>query len=226
LTGDADLQRYITDIVKQRRSLRICAFGAGPGTELLAFVKFFEEHPQGFPVRLDFQLLDNVREWQDAWYGLRQRVDDYLAATYGPDVSRWPVLAAGNFLQQDVTEIGRVGQLPNVWHQDIYVLNYLLSEVFRDDPGLRAFMTLVAQRAPSGAKFLFVDRRGTMWAERMQRISRASGLVQGPFHEFEGEISDNPLSLGSIYTSLTADPVRGRQPRNSYRAIYGVATKP
>jgi hypothetical protein len=67
LTDDGGLREYVTRVARERRQLRVCAFGAGPGTELMALAKWFEQQHLGYCVQVDFQLLDLVQEWQDTW---------------------------------------------------------------------------------------------------------------------------------------------------------------
>ena len=76
ITNDTDLLEYITHLIFNRRAIRICALGAGPGTELLGLAKLLDEaRPRvGHAVSVDFQLLDKVQEWTNTWYGLRDEV--------------------------------------------------------------------------------------------------------------------------------------------------------
>ncbi|NMG60584.1 hypothetical protein E1H12_19220 [Geitlerinema sp. P-1104] len=58
LESDKDLYQYVLRIAKQRHEIKICAFGAGPGTELLAMAKFFAQQSLGHSVSVDFQLTE------------------------------------------------------------------------------------------------------------------------------------------------------------------------
>jgi hypothetical protein len=68
------------------------------------------------------------------------------------------MLPSGSFLACDVTEVEKLSYIGNVWDQDVYVLNFLLSEIFLDSPRLRAFMTEVVKFAKPGARFVFIER--------------------------------------------------------------------
>lgn len=223
LSVNPDLEQYIRSLASTRGRIRLCAFGAGPGTELLALAKWFDEAAIGQPVGVDFQLLDRVEEWANSWYGIREAVCNAYAGQYGTNPARWPMVPAGNFLRCDVTSLARVGNLGSIWNQDVYVLNFLLSEVFNDDPGLRAFIRTVALQAPSGARFVFIERRGGMWEARMSNIAREAGLLLSPFVESKATNlgAEKPELLGPIYTALS----ERKLPRLTWNVVYSIGVK-
>jgi hypothetical protein len=91
LESDSDLRSYVQGLALNRHRIRVCALGAGPGTELLAVAKFFDELQLGFCTRVDFQLLDRVEEWASSWFAIRDSVHDTFSRHYGVDFSGWPV---------------------------------------------------------------------------------------------------------------------------------------
>lgn len=223
MESDQDLHNYILEIARERHEIKICAFGAGPGTELLAMAKFFDRQGLGHSVSVDFQLLDRVEEWTSSWYGIRDKINDFFRNLYGANRSNWPIIPAGNFLACDVTELDRIPYLGNVWNQDIYVINFLLSEVFDDDPGLRAFLSRVAEFARTGSRFVFIERRGYMWRNRMTNIAEESGLTLSPFIESRRDSLDEeePTELGQIYNAIQEN----RRPRLSWNVVYSIGIK-
>jgi hypothetical protein len=78
LESNQDLYEYVLGIATERHEVKICAFGAGPGTELLAMAKFFAQQELGHSVSVDFQLIDKVEEWTSSWYGIRDQINDSL----------------------------------------------------------------------------------------------------------------------------------------------------
>ncbi|WP_414530671.1 hypothetical protein [Nodularia chucula] len=221
LESDQDLNQYVLGIAKERHEVKICAFGAGPGTELLAMAKFFAQQNLGHSISVDFQLLDRVEEWTSSWYGIRDQINDSFRKLYGTNRSTWPMIPSGNFLACDVTQLDRLPYLGNVWGQDVYVINFLLSEVFNDDPGLRAFLSKVAEFAPSGARFVFIERRGFMWQNRMANIAAESGLLLSPFIKSQGRLEEDPIALGQVYNVL----LDRRQPRLTWDVVYSIGIK-
>ncbi|MHC5610845.1 MAG: hypothetical protein ACYTXA_07455 [Nostoc sp.] len=223
LESNEDLRNYVLGIAKERHEVKICAFGAGPGTELMAMAKFFEQQNLGFSVIVDFQLLDKVQEWASSWYGIRDQLKESFRNLYGVDYSTWPMIPSGNFLRCDVTELDRFSYLGDVWKQDVYVLNFLLSEIFNDDPGLRSFLSQVAKFAPTGARFVFIERRGYRWEQHIQNIARESGLVLSKFIESQNGrlVGEDPTNLGKIYDAIQ----ERRKPRLTWNVVYSIGVK-
>jgi hypothetical protein len=227
MCNNKKLRQYVLEVAKQKRRLKVCAFGAGPGTELMACAKFLDEQALGYPVRVDFQLLDLVREWQDSWNAIRDAIDAHYETQHGVDQSKWPIMPTGSFTQQDVTDTEGLNHLGDIWTQDLFVVNFLLSEIFTDDPGFHDFITAVAQRAPSGARFVFIERRGSMWADRMKNCTARAGIQLGEFKESQQSLDDGerPELLGDVYQQLSKVPGRGRTPRLNWNVIYSVGVK-
>ncbi|MGB8509989.1 MAG: hypothetical protein WCD76_16545 [Pyrinomonadaceae bacterium] len=222
LETNEDLRNYVLQLSRERHEIRVCAFGAGPGTELLAIAKFFEQRGLGHSVSVDFQLLDRVEEWSSSWYGIRGQVNETFRNLYGPDRSSWPMIPSGNFLACDVTDLDRLPYLGNIWEQDVYVLNFLLSEIFTDNPGLRAFLRQVAGLAPTGARFVFIERRGSMWESRMMHIAAEAGLELSGFVESRSVLKDeNPEVLGDLYKAIHEI----RMPRLNWNVVYSIGVK-
>lgn len=218
-----ELRNHILQIVSEHDEIRLCAFGAGPGTELLAMAKFFDEQHQGLNVRVDFQLLDKVKGWADSWYGIRDEVINSFRLLYGKH-SNWPMIPSGNFLPCDVTQLEDSTALGHVWNHDIYVVNFLLSEIFNNDPGLRSFLSKIVALAPKGAHFVFIERRGWMWQQRMEAIASEAGLVLSRFFESKCESlgDETPSDLGSIYTAIS----ERQHPRTKWNVVYSIGKKP
>lgn len=227
LKNDPDLYQHVTGIAKAKRQLNVCAFGAGPGTELLAFAKFFDEEKLGHAVQVEFQLLDIEKAWLDSWHGIRDAIKDHFRTSYGPDFSSWPMFPNGNFMDQDVTKTDELDKLGDIWSHDVFVINFVLSELFHDDPGFRAFMTAVTSRAPKGSRFVFIERRGGMWERRMTNCAKEAGLRLSPFQEKSGGMDpgDRESLLGEVYDQLSKAPGKGKSPRNSWRVVYSIGVK-
>jgi hypothetical protein len=224
LETNEDLRNYVLQIAQERHEIRVCAFGAGPGTELLAMAKFFEQQRLGHSVSVDFQLLDRVGEWQSSWYGIRDKVNEAFRNLYGPDRSKWPVIPSGNFIACDVTALDQIPYLGSIWNQDVYVVNFLLSEIFTDNPGLRAFLRKVAEFAPKGARFVFIERRGYIWQQRMRHIASESGLELSGFVKSQGSIlnaGEEAGALGAIFTAIHDI----RMPRLNWNVVYSIGVK-
>lgn len=223
ITTDTDLNEYLIERATNNMAIKLCAFGAGPGTELLGMAQFLAEAGLGHPVAVDFQLIDRVQEWTNTWYGIRDEVRAAFRDQHGPNQANWPMIPAGNFVQCDVTQLEPLANFAHIWDQDVYVLNFLLSEIFRDDPRLRKFLSFVAERAPQGSRFVFIERRGGMWETRMANIARdahlrLSGFVNSAVTGLPGE---SPEDLGDVYASLSPQKL----PRLTWNVVYSIGVK-
>ena len=223
LEANADLNSYVMALAREKRNLKICALGGGPGTELMAITKFFHEQRPECSVFVDFQLLDKVQEWANSWYGIRDTIIKTLQSIYGLDRNLWPIVPSGNFMICDVTSPGSLRNTGNIWGQDVYVINFLLSEVFHDDPGVRIFIKAIASMAPTGARFVFIERKGSMWAERIQNIAAEANLILTRFCESEltKDHDELPEDLGNVFWALSPT----RKPRLSWKIIYSIGVK-
>lgn len=226
LKNNVDLYRYVIAIAKQKRQLNVCAFGAGPGTELMAFAQFFSEEGLGHPVQVEFQLIDNEQAWHDSWHGIRDSIKSHFGRVYTPDVSNWPMIPSGNFTCQDVKNTAGMANLGDIWSHDVFVINFLLSEIFDDDPGFRSFISAVTKRAPQGSRFVFIERRGGRWERRMANCAREAGLRLSDFKEEKGALppDDSPALLGDVYEQLST-AANGKCPRKGWNIVYSIGVK-
>jgi hypothetical protein len=223
LENSKELRKKIFDLAITNQEMKLCAFSAGPGTELLGMAKCLEGLNLGHSVSVEFQLLDLVQEWASSWYGIRDSVNDYFRNRYGTHRVHWPMNASGNLLQCDVCETSRLRFLGHIWNQDIYVINFLLSEIFEDDPGLRSFISAAAEKAPVGSMFVFIERRGYRWQERIVKIVADAGLSLSSFVESKQDSlqNENPTSLGNVYQHLRDI----RRPRLGWNVVYSIGEK-
>ena len=223
LESNRELNAYIMSITQNNRSLKVCALGGGPGTELMAITKFLHEQRLGFCVSVDFQLLDKVQEWANSWYGIRDAINSTLQAAYGVDRTHWPLLPSGNFIACDVTNPNSLRNTGNIWGQDIYVINFLLSEVFTDDPGIRTFIKEIASVAPQGSRFVFIERKGSMWSSQIRNIAQEANMLLSDFYESQmnKDYDERPEDLGGVFFALS----QTRKPRLSWNVVYSIGVR-
>ena len=223
LEEHAGLRDYLLGKATESGEVKICTFGAGPGTELLAIAKFFYELDLGLNVHVDFHLLDKVEMWASSWLGIRDQVNHFFRTFFSNNRSQWPIVPSGNLIPCDVTDLNALSRLGSVWNQDVYVLNFLLSEIFDDNPACRAFMAGVVSLAPKGSHFVFIERKGPMWEQRITTIATQSGLKLSSFFRSESTLKgERPEDLGAIYQALSR---RQRVPRLTWNVVYSIGVK-
>ena len=222
LRYDPELAKYITLVLASKGSLGLCAFGGGPGTELLGMAKWAEYNKYPTQVDIEFLLLDRVNEWLDSWMAIKNVISGRYQKAYGNAKSSWPLLiSAGVFSAVDVTNITGFGNLGAIFQQDLYVMCYVISEVFDQTQDLGTFTSLMATHAPQGSKFLFIDRWGKIWTDKIKTIADQAGLALSDFHSTRCAMSRDELvtDLGQLHTDI------GISPRTTWKPFWVVGTK-
>ena len=133
-------------------------------------------------------------------------------------------MISGDFIQVDVnsaSDVRNFGNWGTVFTKDLYILCYLISEIFDDIGNLEEFTRLVARQAPVGAKFLFVERRESQWEDKIKDLAANSGMALEEFRYSQGNMdADEQMSdLGEILDDV------GRKSRVTWEALYCVGTK-
>lgn len=177
--------RLVIDLIEQRLDgageLKVCAFGGGPGTELLALSKHLcgtrRNKPQG---DINFTLLDIVPEWAESWNALESNIKECLRTEFG-DRRNWPFTISKTFQPYDMTRVERYANFCQLFRHDLYVLNYVLSEIFTDHDAFANLVTRMAQEAPSGSAFLIVDRDQPQVVDWARQLLGSAGLTEGHF---------------------------------------------
>jgi hypothetical protein len=213
-----DLSRHIQSTLDSTGELRVCAFGGGPGTELLALAKHLcktrEGHPQG---DISFTLLDIVEEWCESWNTLETTIKDRLREQFGAR-NRWPFTISKTFLSFDMTRIEQFANLHQVFTHDLYVMNYVLSEVFGDNAAFAHLIERMAQSAPSGSMFLVVDRSQDEIIDWATRHLRNAGLEVGELHRTSRNMDlDEQSEVLGEYVGLI-----GRRPRVQWKGAFWI----
>jgi hypothetical protein len=156
-----DTVQYMIDKLNQNEELKVCAFGGGPGTELLAFVKMLKQaHQQGRIQShgdINFTLLDNTPEWAESWNAIEGAIRAEFNAEYGQR-RNWPFTTSKSFQPFDMTRVEQFANLVQLFVHDLYILNYVVSEIVTDNVALGNLINRMAAHAPAGARFVFVDR--------------------------------------------------------------------
>ncbi len=159
---------------RKERTLRICAYGGGPGTELLGiarllfeiyhiFLKYAPQHEESdLPPNaqelakgliLEFTLFEKARGWLDSWRTMRSELigmDDPSIASIHGDFAQLDLIAPEFFNQGTYAH--------TILQADIHIFNYAVSEMFYQGEFPNVFAQIV-ERAHPGAYFIIADRR-------------------------------------------------------------------
>lgn len=218
-----DLCEHIDHVLDDTGELRLCAFGGGPGTELLALAKHLCKTRIGkLQGDISFTLLDIVEEWCESWNALEVNIKDRLREQFGTR-NHWPFTISKTFLPFDMTQVDQYANLHHVFTHDLYVLNYVLSEVFADNEAFGRLITRMSEVAPAGAKFLIVDRSQDPMIDWARQHLTTAGLEVGEIKTTNTTMDHDEQSS----TLFEFQQLIGRQPRVQWQgAFWVVGTKP
>lgn len=223
----ADVVALINQRANTVGKLKVCAFGGGPGTELLALAKhLIKTRPNGPHLQIKFDLLDRVDEWIESWKALDSEITRVLEAKYGGFVNH-PFSAACTIYGKDMTAPHQYVNLPTLFDQDIFFLNYVVSEISGDSPDIlrdaKSFVELIAHAAKtrkSGSKFVIADRDQNNVVANSQKLLAAVGLNPSAVTKVLRRMDrdENPDVLKDYSGDIN------RFPRTWWKGRYGAAT--
>src|SRR5436853_461751 len=167
---------YIVQVMERLRSELGCIFpnenarvscvGGGPGSDIIAILKYLDKYKQSEPVKkVTCYLLDKEQAWADTWNELDSSFD------VGVQLN-------ANFQPLDVTD-------PESWkfqqkflQADLFTMSYFLSEVHSLNKGgiVSQFWSRLFEGATSGALFLYVDNGHDDFNEYFDKECKEAGL--------------------------------------------------
>lgn len=221
-----DTVQYMLGRMNGDEELKVCAFGGGPGTELLALTKLFKQAHRYQRLTghsdINFTLLDNVPEWAESWNALEAAIRTDFTAEYGSRRD-WPFTTSKFFQPFDMTRVDQYGNLVQLFIHDIYLLNYVVSEIITDDEALGSLVILMAQHAPNGARFIFIDRNQDDVLARSRTLIQNAGLNELSFEESATNM-DHDEQSDELRDYIAAI---GRNPRVQWNGAFCIiAEKP
>lgn len=218
------MRTYAQELLVERGDIRVCAIGGGPGTELMAIVKWLnKEYNDGTyrnPVALELTLVDVCQHWADCQNSIVGTLRTILDEEHG--VGDSPIGIQLMPLCHDLTAGCWISQPNPPAQHDIYIVNYAVSELPQYRTEVAATLDAVVASAPSGSKFLFIDRNEDGLPRYLEWAATKAGLTVVASNSTTGEMSsqekgDRPFQ----YINGT-----GEWPRSSWRAFYVYGQKP
>jgi hypothetical protein len=207
-------------------AFRVCSLGGGPGSELLGLAKFIErERTEDSFARLEFVLIDRVQEWAETWDALAHGLEEHFRASHGDDARLWPLMVSKSFLPLDLTKTGDFGNFAMMFTQELFISNYLVSEIRSSLQEFREMFRVIVEGAPFGAWFLFIDWEASdrRLEEYVESLINENGLdFHGIMHQATNMDGDEQAEdLGELF-----DLLGGRHPQLTWRAFFALARKP
>jgi hypothetical protein len=226
IRSSTELDDFIQSKMSDDEELRVCAFGGGPGTELLALSKHLLREPRGGHARITFTLLDRVGEWSETWTALEGQINSELRSRFGSFSHPFSICKA--FITHDLTRSYEYANHAHLFDQDLYFMNYVVSELIGDHDEFQALLTMAISASPSGCKFLVVDRDQDKVIQNSNALLESAGLILGPINKTCCNMDEDERKedLEPYITYI------GRWPRvqwgshSNRGAFYVVGTKP
>jgi hypothetical protein len=152
------------DIIFNKESIRLSCVGGGPGSDILAVLKFLSENDTTVE-KIICYLLDGEQAWADTWTEL----DDSISGK---------VNLKTNFQALDVTAPDSWKFQKNFKNADLFTFSYFVSEVFNlgEDGVVDDFFSGLMADAKPGAVFVYVDNAHSDFYSYFDGLWKAVGL--------------------------------------------------
>ena len=153
--------------VFENAKARVTCVGGGPGSDILAVLKYLDDYGKKEAVdKVTFYLLDKEQAWADTWTEL----EDSFEAAVGLN---------SYFQTMDVTD-------PESWtlqkkslDSNIFTISYFASEVYSLDKDgvVSAFWASLFKNAKPGALFLYIDNGTDDFNKYFDALWKKAGLI-------------------------------------------------
>jgi hypothetical protein len=227
IRNSPDICDFIESKMSNEEELKVCAFGGGPGTELLALSKHLLRIRRTGHARISFTLLDRVGEWSETWNVLEAQINAELKSTYG-SFSKQPFSICKTFITHDMTRAYEYGNLSSIFQQDLYLMNYVVSELIGDHEQFRDLIKFASDSSSPGSKFLVVDRDQDKVIDNTKRLLSEAGLTLGDLGKTSTNMDrdERMEDLEPYITQIGRRPRLQWGSRSGRGAFFVVGTKP
>lgn len=195
----------------QGETARISCVGGGPGSDIIAVLKYLDEYKDEPVKKIICYLLDKEQAWSDTWTELGESFD-------------MDVQLNTNFQSLDVTN-------PDSWQfqqrflqADLFTMSYFVSEVHSFDQGgeVSKFWSTLFQGAKPGALFVYDDNGHTDFNNYFDAQWRAADLrclITRDNSSLTPRYSEQAANLGDYLGKF------GQQPKLRAHLSYRVLRK-
>jgi hypothetical protein len=167
---------YIVQILKELRATygenlfseghaRISCLGGGPGSDIVAVLKYLSESKTEKVERLTCYLLDKEQAWGDTWLEVGEMLDIAIRLNV-------------NVQPLDVTDPSSWQSQKRFLQSDMFTLSYFVSEVASLDKGgvVSGFWKKLFASIKPGALILYIDNGSEGFNKYIDEISAGAGL--------------------------------------------------
>lgn len=148
------------------KTVRVSCVGGGPGSDILAVLKYLADYGSKEPVtKIVFYLLDKQQAWADTWTELDDKleIDD--------------IHLSSHFQPLDVTDPDSWSSQKKFLDADLFTLSYFVSEVYALDDGVVSeFWATLFAKAKSGALFIYDDNGSDTFNHYFDKQWKMAGL--------------------------------------------------
>lgn len=194
-------------------NVRLSCIGGGPGSDIIAVLKYLDEHSKSENVKkVTCYLLDREQAWADTWTEL----DDSL---------KTELKLHANFQPLDVTDPDSWAQQTKFLQADLFTLSYFVSEVWSLDGSgvVTNFWKKLFKEAKSGALFLYDDNGHddfNAYFDKQWKDAGLACLVSKNNIDIRPRWSEEKSELGEFLEKF------GQQPKLKSSLSYRVLKKP
>jgi hypothetical protein len=207
------LRKTVGSSLFDHSTLRISCVGGGPGSDVIAVLKYLADYDEQEPVtKVICYLLDREQAWADTWVEL----DDSLEV----DVS-----LHANFQPLDVTAPDSWASQKKFLQADMFTMSYFVSEVraLDQDGVVSQFWQTLFREARPGALFIYDDNGHDDFNRYFDEQWRSAGLdlvIREDNVRFVPRFSEQAAELGEYQQKF------GHSPKIQAYLSYRVLRKP
>jgi hypothetical protein len=181
-----------------KESVRISCIGGGPGSDIIAVLKYLSDYRKYEPAKkITCYLLDREQAWADTWTELDESLD-------------MSIVLNANFQPLDVTKPDSWQSQKKFLQADLFTMSYFVSEVLSlEKNGIIAkFWSQLFSGAKPGALFLYDDNHHSDFNDYFDAQWKAAGLecIIAEEKRFIPRFSEQSSELGEYLTKFDHSP--------------------
>jgi len=160
-----ELAAQLGGAIFQTENIRVSCVGGGPGSDIVAILKYLEENEHEPVNKIVLYLLDKELAWADTWSEFATMLNVGISLNT-------------NFQQLDITDPGSWKLQKKYLQADLFTMSYFVSEVFSlHKSGTKiAFWKSLFEEAKPGSLFLYDDNGHTYFTNYFDAQWNTAGL--------------------------------------------------